>query len=261
MDWRHEASLAWMKARRDVITATEICSCISKYNRANLKQKAGDILFPAFAKLWAKKQSDTEPEIWSKGPAARGHILEPYAIEDWNKNRKNNQPEFYHWDDVIIKNGCLGWSPDGLDVYGVTPDPVVKEYKGNLVSKNTELVCAMPKNFIEIKSYEPDRIMECMLTLPEKLDERWQMACAFRAVPTLETGYLLFYSINTDLSFYVTYNREDLQDEIKTVGDMLSLWAANVAKLEAMPPRFNRTFTEDQVYKEMLEKKEDTFAF
>ena len=100
MDWRHEVSPQWLQARKDVITATELASCISAYNRANEKQKAGDVLFPAFAQLWAEKQSIKEPDAWSKGPAARGHIAEPYAIDDWNENYPDEY--FYHWDDTII---------------------------------------------------------------------------------------------------------------------------------------------------------------
>lgn len=258
MDWRHEVSPQWMLARRDVITATEVASCISAYNRATAQQKAGDILFPAFAALWAKKQSTSEPDIWSKGPAARGHILERYAIEDWN-DQYPNKP-YYHWDDCIIKNGGLGWSPDGLSVPQETGEPVVKEFGGKLSDSTHSFASSLPTSFIEIKSYEPDRIMKCMLTTPDKYDERWQMACAFAVLPSLTNGTILFYSINTNLSFYHTFDRDDLEAEIKQVNDMVDLWNKNVAKLEQMPPRFNVSVTEDQVYEEYLDAKNDILA-
>lgn len=257
MDWRHEASPRWMEARRDVITATEVASCVSAYNRATNKQKAGQALLPAFASLWARKQSSEQPETWSKGPAARGHILEPYAIADWNASQPR---QFYHWDDCIIKSGGLGWSPDGLSVPQETYEPVVKEHNGRLCDGKIIFNSELPEYFIEVKSYGPDRIMKSRLTMPEKHEERWQMACAFVVLPSLKEGTILFYSIDTDLSFYHTYARDDLADEIKVVSDIVDLWDINVAKLKKSDVRFKRTVTEEQVYKEYLESNDDVLS-
>lgn len=255
MDWRHEVSPSWMLERRDVLTATELSSCIAAWKRITKAQKECEALFPAFAQLWAKKQSTSEPDTWSKGPAARGHILEPYAIEDWNKQSKDEK--FYHWDDTIIKRKGLGWSPDGLNVPQETGRPVVVEIDGRLCDQDHAFNSPLPTSLIEIKSYEPSKHMKCMMLTPDKLDERWQIACGMWVLPSIENAVILFYSIDTDLSFYVRYDRSNLSEELVQIEEMVGLWNKTVAKLNEMPHRFTRSVTEEQVYEEYLNEQMD----
>ena len=257
MDWWHESSPGWMLARRDVITASEIRSCLSAYNRATEDQKAGRVLLPAFAALWLEKQAEKAPDTWSQGAAARGHIAEPFAVADYNSNHEAREwdlPPMYHWDDVIIKSGGCGWSPDGCTIPMESYEPELLVSGGKLVTKaGREWQASLPTGFIEIKSYEPERHMKCMLTPKEKLDERWQMAVAFHVVPALETGVILFYSVNTDYSFEVVFERGDLKAEIDQVGKMVDLWNTNVANLEQMPIRFDRIWSEQDIHDQWIE--------
>lgn len=248
MRWYHETDPSWLLARRDVITATELKSCLSAYNKATNEQKAGDILLPAFASIWAKKQASSGIDTFSSGPAARGHIVEPYAILDFNQNNPDVQ-DMYHWDDVILKRRDIGWSPDGMNV---PQDTICHEMhvKDDCMIDSNNFEHPLPTEFIEVKSYEPDQHIKRILTMPSKLDERWQMACAFETVPSLQKGYLLFYSVNTDLSFCCTYSRDDLKDEILQVEKMVDLWRRNKSNLEKMPVRFERRFDEEAIYEQ-----------
>lgn len=262
-DWRHEVSREWMQARKNFLTATELASCISAWKRITKRQLAGIDPFPAFAKLWAKKYSDSEPDTWSKGPAARGHILEPYAVEDWNKNCPKNS--MYHWDDCMIATTLgLGWSPDALNIPQASSSPLLWR-DGDALTDGKIHYASLPTKFLEIKSYEPNKIIEARMKDKMKLDERWQIACGFWLLDTIEEANLLFYSIDTPLSFYVTYTREDLHDELEQVSDMVRVWVDNMHILDNMlvsdNNKFKRSVTEEQVYDEWLESQEDVFSF
>lgn len=249
MRWYHEVDPGWLLARRDVITATELRSCLSAYNKATEKQKDGSVLLPSFASLWLQKQSTTPVDGWSNGAAARGHIAEEYAVMDFNDNIGDGEGcHMYHWDDVIIKNGGIGWSPDGLSIPQETFKPELFVGDKHLYVDDIEYKAPLPEEFIEVKCYEASKHMKQMLTMPSKLDERWQMAGAFATVPSLKRGYLLFYSLDTDFSFGYWYERDDLKEEIDQVNKMVSLWIKNKANLDKMPPRFNRSFTEEEIY-------------
>lgn len=254
MDWRHEVSPLWLQARKEVLTATELASCVAAWKRITKAQKAGDDLFPAFCQLWAKKQSTSEPETWSKGTAARGHILEPYAIDDWNKQ---SDIQFYHWDDTIIARNGLGWSPDGLDRPQETARPIVTQIEDKLCDQDHPFREELPTALIEIKSYEPNKHMKCMITDKSKLDERWQVACGLWTVPNIDKAIILFYSIDTNLSFFVEYTREDLEAELEQIEDMVALWNKNKAKLSMSKPKFQRTHTEKEVYQEYIAEMTD----
>ena len=264
MHWEHKVDPRWMEARRSVITASEICSCRSAFQKANEKQKSGSVVLPAFASLWLSKQSERAPELESFGAAARGHVLEPYAVDDWNSSIGMSDDRFmHHWDDCIIKKGSLGWSPDALSIPQETGeaslfyhDKQLKEWDHGKWGK----AFSGPTKFLEIKSYEASHHMKCMLTEPSKLDERWQMAVGFTAVPTLEEGYLLFYSIDTDLSFHVSYSRQSLKKEIEIVKEMVDLWDMNISKLESIPSRFVRNHTESEIYQNYIRDLHDPLS-
>lgn len=252
MDWKHESSLSWMLARRDVITASELRSCLSAYNKATKDQKAGNVLLPAFAALWLEKQAVKVPDTYSRGSAARGHILEPYAISDYNDNIQRlgiDAPIMHHWDDAIVKRGGVGWSPDGMDIpQEVISASVTIDESGTFQVGDRKFSAGAPKEFIEVKSYEPTNHMKRFLTPKEKLDERWQMAVAFHVVDTMDKGIILFYSIETDFTFQRTYMRDELSEEIEQIGNMVDLWNANVAILENIDTGFVKGLSEQEIY-------------
>lgn len=259
MDWWHDTSRQWMEARRDVITASEIKSCLSAYNRATKEQKAGEVILPAFASLWMEKRSERHPDTGSRGAAARGHILEPYAVSDHNDNlpELDKRLFMYHWDDAIIKNGGCGWSPDGLSVPQEIPGPSVRVGRDHLAVGSREFEYPLPTAFIEVKSYEASNHAKKFLTRKDKLDERWQMAVAFHVLPSLQTGVLLFYSIDTPYSFEQVYKRDELSEEIEQVAAMVELWNINSAKLEQMQPLFIRSWSEEEVHDRWMEEMRD----
>ena len=119
MDWYHEVSENWLRARKTVITATEIKGLVATYKRMSKKDKEAGVVSPAFAALWGDKSSTYPIDVSSYGPAARGHIMEPYAIDEFNRA---NEVHFHHWDDCIIANGLVGFSPDAMDIAQVTED-------------------------------------------------------------------------------------------------------------------------------------------
>ena len=81
--WYHEVSEDWLKARKNFLTATDIVGLIPEYKRYKKNGKAG--IPPAFAALWEKKHSDIAVDPRSYKDAARGHILEPYAVYTYNE--------------------------------------------------------------------------------------------------------------------------------------------------------------------------------
>lgn len=245
----------WMEERRSVLTATELASCVAAWKRITMAQKKGEDPFVPFVQLWAKKRSTSEQDTWSKGPAARGHILEPYAIDDWN--RHSGDETFWHWDDTIIKSNGLGWSPDGLDVPQETARPCVRRIGDRLCDDDHRFEHRLPKSLIEIKSYEANKHAKCMMTDKAKLDERWQVACGMWVLPSIEHAVLLFYSIDTDLSFHVDYTRDELEAELEQIDDMVDLWNRQCATLVDMPKRFERTHTEEEVYEKYIEEQTD----
>ena len=71
--WYHEVSTEWLKARKAVLTATDVAGLVPEYKRY-LKAGNPDKIMPGFAALWSQKHSNVEPDPGSMGPAARGHI-------------------------------------------------------------------------------------------------------------------------------------------------------------------------------------------
>lgn len=263
MDWWHETSIGWMLERRNVLTASEIKSLIPAWKKATKAQKAGEVILPAFASLWLEKQSHKPLETFSRGVMARGHILEPYAISDWNDNLPQYKGSMfmYHWDDVIIVNGGIGWSPDGMSIPQESPGPKITIDNNKFVSNGIEFQACLPHSFIEVKSYEASNHMKKILSDKMSLDERWQMAVAFYTVPSLKEGVLLFYSIDTDYTRAFTYTREELKDEIELIESMVLAWTSNCAMLKALPIEFNRSWTEVEVHDKWSEENTSVISW
>lgn len=216
-------------------------------------------MFPSFAAIWAQKRVDDPAGIYSVNAAARGHILEKYAIESYNKTPTQGRPSsFFHWDDCIIKNNGVGWSPDGLDIPQTTCFPELTVANDGLVISDGRKL-ELPKSFIEIKSYSADKHMKRMLTAPSDMPERFQMAVAFFILPSLDEGCLMFYSPDTDLSFATWYVRDDLKDEIALMSEMAALWKKNLeGNLNGMENRTGRipsVMTEQEIYNDWIEER------
>ena len=201
LDWRHEVDPRWMMARKRLLTASQVESLVP-YTSTGRKRSESSIN-DATIKIFADMMSD-EIDVISKGAAARGHIMEPWAAR---------QILAYHWDDIVISNNKLGlgWSPDGsID----TPQPRYNSPGPFNIDCNSVKM----KHGIEIKCYSPQRHYEVMLQDPKDRKEKWQIATAFATVPTLEKMTLVLCNPNTHDGFYAyEYLRKDLDEEIAEV--------------------------------------------
>lgn len=137
--WYHEVSAEWLKARQAVLTATDVAGLLPEYKRY-LKAGSPDVPTPGFSALWCKKHSDVYLDTGSSDAAARGHIMEPYAIDSWNQQAN---PTFYHWDDCIICNKMFGFSPDGMTVPQLTDDACL-EFTLGLLDEFSQVSYADP---------------------------------------------------------------------------------------------------------------------
>lgn len=208
MEWKHECSLAWMQERQKFLTASDV-KALLPYTATGRAKKITD---EDYLKVYAKKMIQlTEADCISRGAAARGHILEPFAVEEYNANRKAIMPLLYHWDDIVVSKGpqdYLAYSPDALDV------------------RITE--SRKPTSLGEVKCYSPERHLSVAMMDKSKCEERWQVATAMAVSPTIKTARLILF--NPDMKaksarlFVKTWERCDLADEIRAIEDVERKW-------------------------------------
>ena len=239
MNWRHEVSEAWLESRKDVLTASDIKALIPEWKRIKKMDKMPDYIMPMFAGIWCEKNTVTKPDTVSVGSAARGHIMEPYAVESYNQW---SDVKMYHWDDCIIKNNGLGFSPDAMDIKQLRDDVqcrvsdggsrlVYDMTVGKTIKSGDRLEA--PKKIIEIKSYLPDHHMKCLIKDKMDHDELWQIAVAFAVLPKLEEAKLMFFCPDAPYPVGLfTYSRKELQKKIDTCCDIASFYASQAMKLE-----------------------------
>ena len=208
-DWFHQVDAKWLEARRDCITATEIQKLVSPYKRRSKKDAEAGRIIPAFAALWGDKNSSWPIDPDSFGAAARGHVMEPYAVEEHNRI---GHDEMFHWDDCVIVNGSVGFSPDAMDVPQDGIDAVkidVKDMPGEV------------RRILEVKSFEPAGHMKAIATPKMERDQLMQLAVAFHVLPSLEEAVLVFFCPPCRIPIYEeTYTRDDLKELIGLVGDI-----------------------------------------
>lgn len=244
MDWIHKVSKDWLDARKKFITATELVSLRSTFKKMSARQRAGLEINPAFASLYGQKCEDTKVGVWSYGAAARGHIMEPYAVEEFNEIRTNHM---YHWDDCLIHHAGLCFSPDSLDI----------PQKDNIISVPAEAV--EPTKILEIKSYEMKNHMKKVFSTPGSVEERLQLAVGMMVCPSIKTGFLMFYNPDAPVPIGLkVYDRGDLAKEIEELTDIWNVWnlqAALIAKTSEGQPK--PCYTEELIKGEQEESQEE----
>lgn len=232
-----------MKARKRLLTASQIESLVP-YTGTGRKRSESSIN-DATIKIFADMMSD-EVDLVSKGAAARGHIMEPWAAR---------QILAYHWDDVVIFNTelGLGWSPDGsIDMQQPHEEP----------SAPFAINCddMLMKHGIEIKCYSPQRHYEVMLQEPKDRKEKWQIATAFATVPTLKKMTLVLCNPNVKDQFFThLYLREDLDEEIAVVESVAEDFWKQFNRLRYSVDSLSVSgclFTEDDVWEDWHAKNE-----
>lgn len=238
--WEHNCDPAWLQARKKYVTATELRDLRATYNKATKAELACEKVNKTVAGLWADKQA-SEIVTYSSGPAARGHILEGYAVEECNKIMDT---KFVWWDDTLIHSGFLAFSPDALDI----PQPL------DSVSHHYSELREQPRHMLEIKSYgHKNHAVSCMTKLGSH-HERYQLAGAMLVCPTIEDAVLFFY--NPDMKHAChpfLYTRKDLEKEIEELREIQG-WVHKQFQLCAseLAPT-GHIYTEQDIYNEYLE--------
>lgn len=245
-DWRHSCSADWLNARRSCLTASDIKRLITDHRKIG----AGKLRLPesmAFARVFGEKLSDNV-DTESRGDMARGHILEPYAVEQHNSTVPAKS-RMHWWDDRIVVRGSLGFSPDALDVPQMSGTRIVCDGES---LRDRDGSVATPTRLLEIKCYEGgshwQRVAACQAGAP--IDERWQVACAMAVCESLSLGTVMFYAPQCRDVYEMIYTRDDLRDEIATVLAISEEWDEYSDAMMFEPERLLKT--EDEIYSEYL---------
>ena len=246
MKWFNRCKLDWLVARQGCLTATDVKELLPE-TKAGYKRKIGN---EQYTKILSKKTMHlSEDDCMSFGAAARGHVLEPYAIKFFNENM-DDAPTLYHWDDFVVTRKehvpyGLAFSPDAFSIKQVQSDDCMGTVSG------FDIVA-------EVKCYAPDKHMLCGSTAKENLDERWQLAVAMAVCEDIKTAYLIFYNPSlADQMYVVVYDRKDLEDEIETVLEVEKKWLEWIDKPSV---EVNKTITgdatnEEEIIAEIMEKE------
>jgi len=254
--WVHEVSPAWLAERKQVVTATDLVDLRSGFTKLNKGQKAGEKLAPAFMALWGKKNSLVPDDPMSSNKAARGHWMEPYAVRDFSEKIGE---EYHHWDDCIICNGEIGFSPDGMDIKQECPYPARMDYVEGIGITDGVMELPSPRKILEVKCYDIPAHMTACATPKEQLKERWQVAGAFLVLPTLEKATIVFYCPLTSWGVdYKEYTREELKDEIEELEELLEVWEKQKHLIEhKWQPEMVCDFTEEEIVKDFADFMSD----
>lgn len=241
--WEHQCSQAWLDARKGYLTASEVVSLLPEYKRIKAG-KVDRLIAPMFVKMWGQKNSTEPDDPMSYGAAARGHILEPHAIDDWN--RLTRRDKLCWWDDAVVHNGIMGFSPDALDIEQ-PGEPVDFDY--------TEL--KDPKVIGEVKSYDPGKHAQKIVQHTDEHEERWQLAMGMLVLPSVEEARLIFYCPPLGSMFTEYYAREDLESEMQIIEDIVGIYLEVGDHMGVFKDQEQLT-TEDEIYREYLLAQQST---
>lgn len=222
--WYHKVSLDWLKARQKVLSATDIKQLLPVTKTGRSRK----VTHEDYYKVMASKVVElTEADCESTGAAARGHVLEPYAIRKFNEcYGVENGEVLFHWDDVVLTNasGILGFSPDAIN-FKQEPD-----LEPLMVMGGVEYIG-------EVKCYSADRHLICGHTQKEELEERWQIAAAMAVYSSIDHAFLLFFNPSMEQQlFVIRYGRDELADEIETCLKIADGWADFVRDYKTVGP-------------------------
>lgn len=217
MKWYHECLLDWMKLRQTKLTASDIKELLP-VTKTGRKRNVTDL---DRIKVFAKKcVSLTQEDCISTGVMARGHLLEPYAIEAFNDKLMGF--ELYHWDDIVVSysmaDNVIGYSPDAMTI----PCPTDTS-KVHIIAPGS----ADPISLGEVKCYSPDKHLVCANTDKMELDERWQIATAMYATDSIKDAALILFNPKMDKNmkmFCHKYDRDDLSREIEMICEVEEAW-------------------------------------
>lgn len=233
MRYEHEVSRDWLVARQGYLTASDVCKMMADIRR--LAAGKTDLMHcRSFAKVLGSKRNRFPDTASPSSAAARGHFMEPYAVEEWEAVRKEGVT---HWDDFLLadEETLLAFSPDALDV----PQPMgvcsLVEKDGRFYDSFSALV--EPTSLLEVKCYDDgahyQRKLDAMAgVLP---DERWQVAVAMAVCPCIRRGAVVWYAPQCGDWFDVRFERGDLEEEIELVLRASEWWRDFLRNMEPAP--------------------------
>ena len=233
MRYEHEVSLDWLRARQGYLTASDVCRMLTDIRRLR-EGKAKLEHCRSFAKVLGSKLNLSPDTQSPSSAAARGHFMEPYAVEEWESVRKEGVT---HWDDFLLASDetLLAFSPDALNV--TQPLGVIRTVNGDGRFTDDFGEPVEPTALLEVKCYDESthyqRKLDAMAgVLP---DERWQVAVAMAVCPCIRRGTVVWYAPQCMDWFDVAFEREDLEDEIATVLDASVWWRRFMEYMESSP--------------------------
>lgn len=225
MKYQHTSSLEWMKARQKYLSASGIKELLPVTPTG--RKRSEDQIIKATLTAYASTLVElTLDDCMSFNDAARGHILEAFAIREFNKLGLDEQ-ELFHWDDALITDGLTAFSPDAMSYKQMNRDII--EY-GPISNPNVWIVMG------EVKSYETGKHLARGKADKMQLEERWQIATAMYVEPQLHHVWLIFFNPkmkNPEHRLFVhSYNRQELENEISMVEECAIKYANDAADLK-----------------------------
>jgi len=203
MEWKHKCSLDWLRARQRYLTASDMKYLLPE-TRTGRKREVGDM---EYLKVMSSKMVKlTDEDCMSYGAMARGHILEPYAIDALNtmlfEMQGKDHEMFYWWDDQLVSKGnrAIAFSPDAMDV--PMGDPTL-----------------VPHAIAEVKCYTAERHLATAYTPKNLIEERWQIATGMALVDTIDHAYLVLFNprMKYRKTFVIRFERDELLHEINVI--------------------------------------------
>lgn len=211
MKWEHKCDIDWLRSRQRYLTASDIKSLLP-VTKTGRKREVTDA---EYLKVMASKMvSITEEDCMSYGAMARGHIMEPYAIDALNlilveMQGKEDAERFYWWDDLLVarRGRAIAFSPDAMDV------PMGDQ-------------TLVPHAIAEVKSYDATRHLLTAYTPKDQIEERWQIATAMALCDSIDHAYLVLFNpkMKYRKTFVIRFDRDELKDEIDMILQVEKDW-------------------------------------
>lgn len=249
MQFIHKVDKRWLRARQAYMTASSVAKCLPNTPTG----RARDTYKPMLD-LWAEAQLNdiTDDQCISTGAAARGHLLEPFAIEAFNTIAGTGFPKMHHWDDALIGDDerMLAFSPDALSFE--QPDDCTVDYYVD----SPEIAEHTSVYMVEVKCYSANKHYLTGFAAKDDIEERWQIATAFSVMPNLACAALVLFNPDVEHSmFYHVYERRHLDEEIDMIDEVVKMYNhkvrefQNAAVANTLYPKFDR----DDIYRQIEE--------
>lgn len=181
----HTCDIKWLIARKNFLTASDVIKLVP-FSKTGRKRTITDEMYAEL--IISKMRTITNEETISTGAAARGHWLEPFAINQYNETFSK---QFYHWDDVVLCNESypgIAFSPDAMSI-SQQENPIRAHS-----CKLDVMTLPGPHEILEIKSYKTERHIKTLMTPQDELEERWQVATAMAVDPNIDKASLVLFN-------------------------------------------------------------------